>query len=225
MDDLVVRALQEGRVDRGDRLAALERQPGGEQDRLLLGDADVEVAVRHLLLQDVQAGAGVHRRGDPDDPLVASAFVRRAHRRRPACTAAAPAWRPPVGPASRPERRWRSTWLGGVPLLHALEAAFLGGRETLALDRRDVDDDGTFGGQRLAQRLAQGAHVVAVDHAHVGPVELLPPQPGRPEGLDRLLQLRAEPLEVAADADRQLAEPALDAPRARATASGSGARG
>ena len=45
VDDLVERALQEGRVDRGDRLGALEREAGGEQDRLLLGDADVEVVV------------------------------------------------------------------------------------------------------------------------------------------------------------------------------------
>ena len=45
VDDLVERALQERRVDRADRLDALERQAGGEQDRLLLGDADVEVVV------------------------------------------------------------------------------------------------------------------------------------------------------------------------------------
>ena len=48
VDDLVVRALEEGRVDRGDRLAALEREPGGEQHRLLLGDPDVVVAVGQL---------------------------------------------------------------------------------------------------------------------------------------------------------------------------------
>ena len=75
VDDLVVGALQEGRVDRDDRLDALEREPAGEQHRLLLGDADVEVALGHRLLQDAQPGAGVHRRGDADDPLVALAFA------------------------------------------------------------------------------------------------------------------------------------------------------
>ena len=62
--------------------------------------------------------------------------------------------------------------------------------------------------------IAQRLHVVAVDHAHVGPVELLPPQARRPERLDRLLQVRAEALEGGADADRELRQPALDA-RAR----------
>ena len=43
VDDLVEGALQEGRVDRAYRLGALQGQPGGEQDRVLLGDADVVV--------------------------------------------------------------------------------------------------------------------------------------------------------------------------------------
>jgi hypothetical protein len=38
VDDLVVGALQEGRVDRADRLRPLQGQAGGEQDRVLLGD-------------------------------------------------------------------------------------------------------------------------------------------------------------------------------------------
>src|SRR3954463_8424848 len=86
----------------------------------------------------------------------------------------------------------------------------LGRREPAALDGRDVDDDRPVGDERRAQRAAEVAHVVAVDDADVGPVELLPPQPGRPERLDRLLQLRAEALERRADA-RQLGEPLLDA--------------
>ncbi len=73
-----------------------------------------------------------------------------------------------------------------------------------------MHDDRPLGGERLAQRLAQRAHVVAVDHAHVGPVELLPPQAGRPEGLDRLLQVRAEALEGGADAAGQPRQAALD---------------
>jgi hypothetical protein len=42
-----------------------------------------------------------------------------------------------------------------MPLLHALQAALLGGPEALALDRRDVHDDRALGGQRRAQRRAQ----------------------------------------------------------------------
>ena len=57
VDDLVVGPLEEGRVDRRDRLAPLERQAGSEQHRLLLGDPDVEVAIGELVLEDVQPGA------------------------------------------------------------------------------------------------------------------------------------------------------------------------
>src|SRR5207244_11503765 len=60
-------------------------------------------------------------------------------------------------------------------------------------------------------RLADRADVVAVDHARVGPVQLLPEEPGRPERLDRLLELRAEPLERGADADGEARQRVLDA--------------
>ena len=43
--DLVVGALEEGRVDRAERLEALGGEAGGEGDGVLLGDADVEDAV------------------------------------------------------------------------------------------------------------------------------------------------------------------------------------
>ena len=49
VDQLVVAALQEGRVDRHHRLQALAGQAGGEGDRVLLGDRDVEVALRKAL--------------------------------------------------------------------------------------------------------------------------------------------------------------------------------
>ena len=45
--------------------------------------------------------------------------------------------------------------LGGVPALHALQAALLGRGEALALHGGDVDDDGPVGRQRLAQRAPQ----------------------------------------------------------------------
>ena len=226
VDDLVVGALQERRVDRRDRLAPLEREPGGEQHRLLLGDPDVEVAVGQLALEDVQPGAGVHRGGDPDHPLVAPA-LRRPARSPNTCVYCGGAGLPPDGlrAATAGHAVGDRLRLGGVPLLHALEPALLGGREALALDRRAVDHDRPLGDQRLAQRAAHRAHVVAVDHADVGEVELLPPQPGRPERLDRLLDVRAEPLERGADPGRAAWSGPPRSPRGRATASGSGGRG
>ena len=55
--DLVVGALQEGRIDRRERLVAFGRKSGGEGHAVLLGDADVEGALRERLAEDVDAGA------------------------------------------------------------------------------------------------------------------------------------------------------------------------
>ena len=57
VDDLVVAALEEGRVDRRHGLRALESQARREEHRVLLGDAHVVVALGKLLLEDVQARA------------------------------------------------------------------------------------------------------------------------------------------------------------------------
>ena len=109
VDDLVVaRAAGTSSRSRATGLAPCEREAGGEQHRLLLGDADVEVAVGHRLLEDVEAGAGVHRGGDADDARVAPALRAPAPRRTPSCTAAAPARRAAWLDGGR-ERRWRST--------------------------------------------------------------------------------------------------------------------
>ena len=151
---------------------------------------------------------GVHRRRDPDDARVAPDLAHHAPCRRPACTAAAPC---STRASTAPRRRRRSSRAWRRARLHALEAALLGRREALALHGGDVDDDGPVGRQRLAQGAPQARHVVAVDDAGVGPVELLPEQARRPEGLQRLLQLRAEALEGRADAAGQLGEPVLDA--------------
>src|SRR5206468_5878098 len=100
--------------------------------------------------------------------------------------------------------------LGGMPLLHAFEPTLLRRSKPLALDRGAVHDDGTLGGQSLTQGTPQRAHVMAVDHTHVGEIELLPPQAGRPERLDRLLDVGTEALKCRPDACRELGQAALD---------------
>ena len=172
----------------------------------------------------VEAGATRHRGGDPDDALVALRLfdegVREDGRvlrrrlggrllelldllRRVALTHGYDGLlRRLLAVDDRPR-------LGRVPLLHPLEAALLGGLEALALDGVDVDDDGPVGLQRLGERPPQGRDIVAVDHAHVGEVELLEEEAGRPVGLDRSLDLGAEALDSAAEAERQLGEPLL----------------
>ena len=51
VDDLVVRALQEGGVDGDHRLEPFCSETGGERDRVLLGDADVVIALGEALVK------------------------------------------------------------------------------------------------------------------------------------------------------------------------------
>ena len=48
---LIVAALQEGRINRAERLVALGRKTCGERHRVLFGDADIEGALREYLLE------------------------------------------------------------------------------------------------------------------------------------------------------------------------------
>src|SRR5881394_2160950 len=97
-----------------------------------------------------------------------------------------------------------------MPLLHPLQAALLGGSEALALDRVDVDDDRAVRLEGFAQSVAQSMHVMAVDYAHVGEVELLEEEARRPVGLDRRLDLRSQPFDSSTQAERQLGQPVLN---------------
>ncbi len=228
VDDLVVGALQEGRVDRADRLRPLDRQPRSEQDPVLLGDADVVVLPRGPVGELLQAGPPRHRRRDPDHALVALGLgdhrvgedVRVLGRGAGGRRLLEPLRRNRVGRVGLLD----GDRLGGrgfavddrvrlrrVPLLHPLQAALLCRGESLPLDRVDVDDDGAVGVKGLAESIAQRVDVVAVDHAHVGEVELLEEEAGRPVGLDCRLDLRPEPFDPLAEAERQLGQPVLDA--------------
>jgi len=51
MTILVIASLQEGRIDRAERLVPLGRQSGRERHGVLLGDADIEGSVRESLLK------------------------------------------------------------------------------------------------------------------------------------------------------------------------------
>ena len=75
---LIVSALQEGRIDRGEWLVAFGGKPGGERHAVLLGNADVESPVGKFLLEQVDAGARRHRRGDGDDLVVLLRFLDQA---------------------------------------------------------------------------------------------------------------------------------------------------
>ena len=72
---LVVSALQESGVNRHDRLDAFARQTAGKGNGVLLGDADIEIAVGELLFKLNQAAALAHGWRDGNQTLVCRRLV------------------------------------------------------------------------------------------------------------------------------------------------------
>ena len=71
-EHLVEGAVEEGRVEGDHRVHAGEGEAGGEGQRVLLGDADVDDPRRHLIGQGLEAHRGLHGGGDPDDPFISA---------------------------------------------------------------------------------------------------------------------------------------------------------
>ena len=160
---LVVGALQEGRIDRGERLEAFGRQAGREGHRVLLGDADVEAAVGEFLGEQVEPGAGRHRRGDGDDLVVLARLLDQALGED-------------LGVVRRAALGLGLRAGGDVELDHAV--IFVGGgfrrRVALALLRDDVDQDRPdLGVAHVAQHRQQVVEIVAVDRADIVEAEFL----------------------------------------------------
>src|SRR3546814_6322482 len=76
MNQLVVTALQEGRIDRADRLEAFARKAGGERNGMLFGDADIKVAIRKTLREFDQPRALAHRRRSEEKPSELQKLIR-----------------------------------------------------------------------------------------------------------------------------------------------------
>ena len=75
VQQLVVTALQEGRVNRQHRPQALAGKARRKGDGVLLGDADVKIARREALGKAHHAGAFAHRRGDGNKAVVGRRHV------------------------------------------------------------------------------------------------------------------------------------------------------
>ena len=80
--DGIERSLQEGRVDRAEGLVSLGGEAGGEEHRVLLGDADVEVARGVPGAEEVECRSVRHRRGDGDDLVIAVGKLGQALRKQ-----------------------------------------------------------------------------------------------------------------------------------------------
>ena len=75
MYDLVIGALQKGRINRRERLHPLSGKTSGEGHGVLLGDPDIEGSLRKFVAEEVEPGAGRHRSRDRDDAVVGFGFL------------------------------------------------------------------------------------------------------------------------------------------------------
>ena len=78
VDDLVVSALEECRIDRAEWLVPLDRQSGGKGHRVLLGDPDVEGPLGERFRENIDAGARRHGGRDGDDAFVLGRLLDQA---------------------------------------------------------------------------------------------------------------------------------------------------
>src|SRR5580704_12703015 len=72
MDDLIVAALEEGRINRTKWFVAFSREAAGEGDCMLFRYPYVEGALGKDFLENIEARAARHRGGNRDDLVVLS---------------------------------------------------------------------------------------------------------------------------------------------------------
>ena len=193
MHDLVIGALQEGRVDRGERPHALGRQPGGEGHRMLLGDADIEAALGELLGELVEPGARRHGRVDGDDLLVLLGHLDQRVGEH-------------LGVARRARRRLHLRARDDVELADAviLVGRLLGRPVAVALLGDEVHEHRpvVVGVAQVAQHRHDVVEIVAVDRPDIVEAQLLEQRAAHHHGAGHALG----PLGRVADGARQLAE-------------------
>ena len=166
---LVVAALQESGVDRHYRLGAFAGHAGGQRDRVLLGDGDIEITIRIFLAETHQARALAHRRSDGQQTLVRSGHVAQP-------------FAEDIGVGGFLRAGFADHALGGVERRHRVVADLVAFGEivALALGGHDVQQLRALEGLQQLQRGHQRADVVAVDRAGVVEAHLLE-QRGRHE--------------------------------------------
>ena len=188
VDDLVEGALEEGRVDGHHRSQALHRQPGGEGHRMLLGDADIEEAVRIRPGEATQPGSGDHGGGDGDDAAVA---LRQAYQGVAENLGVGGRLRRTIGLAAGHVEGTDAMEDVGVALRRAVAFALLG---------EDMDQHRPL---RVVAHRLQGFDeifkVVTVDGADIVELEGLEEHPRGEEALEALLALAEDVEDVLAD--------------------------
>ena len=163
MHDLIERALQEGRINRRERLHPVGGKPGGKRHRVLFGKTDIECTVGELLFEHIDACAGRHRRGDRDDLVVVARFLDQGFGIN-------------LGVARRIGLALVECAGDDIELADTviLVAGLLGRLVAFALLRHDMDQHGPFGlvVTHIFKDRNQMFHVVAVDRADIEEAEL-----------------------------------------------------
>ena len=133
VDELVVGALRERRVERDDGVHARGRHASGQRHRVLLGDADVEEALRVRLAEGLEARARRHGRRDGED---VGAVLRELDERLAEDR----------GVGGRTARLLRRLTRARVEAANAVEliGRLLGRLVSLALDGVDMDEHGAL---------------------------------------------------------------------------------
>ena len=176
VDDAVVGALQERRIDRHDGPDALRGQAGGERGRVRFGDAHVEEAARPFLLEDVRARPRGHRGRDRHEVGVLGGELRDRFAEH-------------LGPLRRPRidrfehARHRIVRRARVILFEVR----LGKREALSFFCDHVDHARALERGHELQRLDDAGDVVPRDWPEVAEPQLFEQHPGRPQILDAFL--------------------------------------
>ena len=161
MNQLVVGALQEGRIDRHHRLEPLAGKPCGKGHRMLLGDADIMVALRKTAFELDHAGTLAHRRRDADQALVLLGHVAQPL--------------PENLGEGRLAGRGRLEALGRIELARAMvgHRVGLGAVVALPLARDHVQELRAFEVPDVLQRRDQRVQIMAVNGTDVVEAELL----------------------------------------------------
>ena len=177
MHDLIVSTLQERRVDGAEGPKTLRGEAGREGHRVLLGDADIECALRKLACEQIDTGSGWHGGRDGHDPVIVASGANEALAEDP-------------GIGGRVRLRLH---LRAADEVECVDPVQLVGRRlcwrvSLALLGDDVHQDrAKLGSADILQNRQQMVEIVSIDWADVVEAELLEQRPAGEEPAGQLL--------------------------------------
>ena len=165
-EQLVEGPVEEGGVQRDDRMQPPEGQTGRGGDRVLFRDADVEEPVGETLSEPGEPGRVGHRRSDRDNVLP---LLRQPHELPGEDIGPVAGLLLPALPGDR---------VGDADAVHPV--GVIGQRRGVAVPllRHSVDDDGSTVVPRPAQGVLQRVKVVAVNRAEIGQSQVTEQGPG-----------------------------------------------